>query len=248
MGDFDRLALKLEKNVYGSAKGMIRMELLSRDLEDFVPGFAEGGLSISDIGGGAGRFAALCAAMGHAVRLSDCSRQMLRLAETALSKGCSGKAVRLVREDFMISAPEEEHELYCLHGSAEWMEDSRKALRKICREMPEGSYLSLLIFNSDRLILKEGINGWLHPEIAPPRRRNLTPPGGLSPLETAEILDSEKGTVLLQSGIRIFHRFFRQFDPEGVSDGQWLEQEAAWYRKPPFNGLGEHSHFIWKKG
>jgi S-adenosylmethionine-dependent methyltransferase len=248
MREFDGLALKLEKNVYGSAKGLIRMKLLEKDLGDFVPRFTEGGLRISDIGGGAGRFASLCAGKGHAVRLSDSSRQMLRLAEEELRKESPDRPVRLVLEDFLASSPEEEHDLYCLHGCVEWMENSRRALRKVCGEMPAGSYLSLLIFNSDRLTLKEGINGWLHPDIAPPKKRNLTPPGGLSPLETAEILDSENGTILLQSGIRIFHSFFRQFDPEGVSDEQWLEQEAAWYRKPPFNGLGEHSHFIWRKG
>ena len=251
MTDFDRLVLKLEKNVYGSAKGRIRLELMSKDLNDFVPGFESGkdetALRISDIGGGAGRFALLCARKGHSVRLSDISGEMLKLAGEELDAEAAGERVTLVRENFLEAPPADPHDLYCLHGSSEWMDNSLKAIRKVCSEMRRGSYLSLLIFNSDRLALKEGINGTLHPERTPLKKRSLTPPNGLSPLKVSEILKSENGKIMVQSGIRIFHKFFRQFNPEGVSDRQWLEQEAAWYREPPFNGLGEHSHFIWKK-
>ena len=176
MSDFDDLILKLEKNVYGSAKGVIRMALLSRDLEDYVPGFTEGSnarLRISDIGGGAGRFAMLCAEKGHRIRLSDISEEMLKLAQAEIDTGEFENRITIFREDFLNTPPAEDWDLYCLHGSAEWMDDSKAAIHKICSEMRPGSYLSLLMFNSDRLKLKEGINGWLHPDIRPAQKRNL---------------------------------------------------------------------------
>ncbi|MDC7239958.1 MAG: hypothetical protein PQJ50_06315, partial [Spirochaetales bacterium] len=185
------------------------------------------------------------------VRLFDASKKMTDLAEKrrkTLPRDLKEKLK--VRQLDYLAAPlpraEAPADLTCLHGSAEWMSDSDAAIQKAADEAAPGSYLSLLVFNSDRQILKQGINGQLLPETRPGRRRKLTPPGGLSPRRIRDILEPE-GTVLLQSGIRIFHDFFRQFDPGTLSEDQWLAQEMLWYRKEPFTGLGEHSHFIWQK-
>lgn len=249
--EFDKLAQRLEEKVYKSAKGMIRLSLIQEDLEDFLPGFTRPGLLIDDIGGGSGHFAAACARRGHRIRLIENSAAMIEGAhrrKESLPPQIS-KRIEIIRADYMkdpIPSPPGDRQLCCLHGSAEWMKDSREALLRTCNEMSPGSYLSLLIFNRDRQNLKQGINGQLHRANPPEKPRRLTPPGGLSSAEVREILSPE-GEILLQSGIRVFHDFFRQFDPGTLTESQWLEQEREWYRKEPFNALGEHSHFIWRK-
>ncbi|MDC7235895.1 MAG: methyltransferase domain-containing protein [Spirochaetales bacterium] len=249
--DFNELAYRLEEKVYSSAKGLIRLSLIQNDLTDFVPGFSDSQLHITDAGGGSGHFAFACARSGHRVRLIETSERMLQLARKKLEneKDEIRGRIELIQADYLKAPPspfKTPADLICLHGSAEWMRDSRKAIRKACGELPSGGYLSLLIFNTDRQILKRGINGQLHRQNRSDKRRRLTPPGGLSSQEARDLL-SDTGTILLQSGIRIFYDFFRQFDPGTLSDDQWLEQEKEWYRKEPFNGLGEHSHFIWRK-
>ncbi len=253
MSNFDDLAVRLEEKVYTTAKGLIRLSLIKKDLEDYVPGYREGGLRIDDIGGGSGNFAEQAVKAGHHVRLFDNSARMLELAHKRRDTLPASESQKLeihrlnyLEAPLPASESASQTKLTCLHGSAEWMNNTAKAIKKAAASARPDSYISLLVFNSDRQLLKQGINGQLLPETKQEKPRRLTPPGGLSPLEIIELL-KPYGTVLLQSGIRVFHDFFRQFDPGTLSSSQWLAQEEAWYRKEPFRGLGEHTHIIFRK-
>lgn len=65
MNVFAGLEGKLETNVYGSVKGMLRLQLLHRDIFDYCPEFTSKAMTILDIGGGAGYFAKICAEHGQ---------------------------------------------------------------------------------------------------------------------------------------------------------------------------------------
>lgn len=81
--DSDRFSVlgdKLERNVYGSIKGEIRLCLLQRDIEDFFADFSSRCLSVLDIGGGGGQFAMICAQKGHRVLFIDRSTRMVDAA------------------------------------------------------------------------------------------------------------------------------------------------------------------------
>ena len=240
---------KLEKNVYETAKGMIRLSLLEEDLLDFCPSFSEGAMQILDVGGGSGRFARICARRGHVVLLCDSSSEMVRRAESDMAECAGTGLIQLRSMDFLsidCTFPRQ-FDLVALHGSAEWMDDPEAALKKGCALVKPGGYLSLLMFNRDRLIFKRGINGQLLQEENPSRKNSLTPPGARSPADLRQLLDGLAGRILLQSGIRIFHKFFREgVDEKVLTPEQWLQQERLYYRKEPFSALGEHTHFIWQ--
>jgi len=244
--------VKLEKNVYASLKGTIRLELLSRDISEYCAHFSgsrpEHCLTVLDVGGGSGRFARLCAEKGHKVTLCDISKEMLSLAASANGGADYAHGIELLEADFLDKTfgVAESVDLVLMHGSAEWMADPQAAIKKAISCIKPGGYLSLLIFNKDRSMLKRGINGLLLEGEQAPLRNKLTPPGAASPHDICDVLAKYKGRIVLQSGIRIFQGFFRQVDQGLLTPEQWLEQELQYYRQKPFSSLGEHTHFIWQ--
>ncbi len=245
---FDRYVNKLENNVYGSLKGRIRLHLLVEDLKDFCPPFWEQSLSILDIGGGSGHFSRICLENGHRVLFCETSGEMLKKAEAGqLKQGCR-KRLQFLKQDFLDPSCcfPRKFDLVLMHGSAEWMLDPDLAIEKACGCVKKGGFLSLLVFNRDKFILKKGINGHLLGKGTPPKKKKLVPPGARSSGEITGLIRRQKGRILLQSGIRIFHGFFRNIDQENICREHWLAQEKNYYRMSPFSSLGEHTHFIWK--
>lgn len=248
---FGERALRLEQKVYGSLKGRIRLELLQRDLLDFCPQFAQGDMKVLDIGGGTGRFSRICAGIGHDVMLLDASAEMLSRALKAIAGTPLEKRITLRHGNFLADPCSfgQKFDLVLLHGAAEWMTEPEEAILKACAQLAPGGYLSLLVFNRDRLTLKQGINGMLVGSRPRSLRSyaNLTPPGAMTSETVHRVLQVAGGTLLLQSGIRIFYKFFREGVDESVlSPEEWLRQEIRYSREAPFNRLGEHSHFLYQ--
>ena len=101
------------------------------------------------------------------------------------------------------------------------------------------------MFNNDKHLLKLGINGHLAVPRAS-RKKKLIPPGARSVDSTRNLLENQGGEIILQSGIRVFHGFFRQIEQKGITFNECLGQERDYYRIPPFSSLGEHTHFLWQ--
>ena len=248
---FDRYKNKLSQNVYGSLKGRLRLTLLERDVREYVADFSCQRLSILDVGCGEGLFANICLLAGHAVLLLDASEKMLESARHHVESGVASSGaeqVRFTHADFLEwqHTDKKPFDVVLMHGSAEWMPSAEDAIEKAIQLIRPGGYLSLLMFNRDVHLLKKGINGHLFGPI-PNRKQKLFPPNSQSVAETIELLKQHSGEILLQSGIRIFHGFFRAMDVSTVSPDIWLAQEEAYYRQQPFSRLGQHTHFIWQK-
>lgn len=247
--NFDSLALRLEDKIYGTDKGYIRFELLKEDLLDYCHQLKEGQLRILDAGGGSGRFARFCASMGNTVLLCDISRTMLDKADEE-NKNAGLDHLITTRQQSLLDLPvNEQFDLVLLHGVAEWMDDPGAAVRHCSKIVSPGGYGSFLVYNSHKYILKRGLNGrLLVKDKVNHKHRKLTPTGRMTPEEITQIIEREGGTLLLQSGIRVFNRFLRSIIPLPISREEWLESERLYYRKDPFASLGEHSHILWKKG
>ena len=85
--NFDDLAQKFARKVYGELKGDIRLAVIWRDLLAAVPGLADGSsLRILDIGGGLGQLSIRTAELGHRVIYNDLSVEMLSLAQAEADK------------------------------------------------------------------------------------------------------------------------------------------------------------------
>lgn len=79
--NFDDIADKFARNIYGTTKGKIRQAVLWQDLQALLAQMPQRPLCILDAGGGEGRIAAQLAALGHQVVLCDLSAQMIQRAQ-----------------------------------------------------------------------------------------------------------------------------------------------------------------------
>ena len=252
MDRFSGLEDKPGANVYETLNGVLRLQLIHRDIVDFFPEFASSTLTVLDVGGCAGHFARICAEYGHRVVLCDSSRtRLLGLADELQAQSWPG-SLEVRKVDFHAADCRlgQQFDLVAMHGSAEWVADPEQAITKAQRYVKPGGCLSLLVFNRDRQLLERGINGQL---VQPPRllkgvmaRKGHAPPGARSAAGVVEHLDVRAGRLLLQSGIRVFHGFFRNIEEPLLSPRQWLEQEVRYYRQPPFSSFGVHTHFVWQ--
>lgn len=244
---FNVLCEKLEKNIYATAKGKIRLELIRRDIEEHFPPFSQENLSVLDVGGGAGHFSRMCAEQGHHIVLIDNSEKMIEAAAARLHQEIKSGIVQLRKADFLGDEHNSRYDLIALHGSAEWMTDPALAISKAARLVRPGGVLSLLMYNISRHIFKRGVSGQLLVNERSVKRASLTPPGACSAAKARQLLNSfSNGKILLQSGIRVFHAFFRSVSQDVLTYDEWLEQEVRYYRSPPFNSLGEHTHLLWQ--
>lgn len=248
--NFDSLAPRLEDKIYGTDKGYIRFNLLKDDILDFCIPIKKGGLKILDAGGGSGRFSRFCASYGNRVLLCDISAAMLARAKEANRKAGLEEIIELKQTSLMSISSEKEglFDLVLLHGVAEWMDDPAAAVRHCAELVKPGGFASILVYNTNKYVLKRGFNGRLLTKDKPKRKpRKLTPTGRMTPQEIKENLKIHQGQIVLQSGIRVFHHFLRSIVPLPISREEWLESERIYYRKEPFSSLGEHTHVIWKK-
>ena len=96
--NFDDLAGRFKKNIYGGLKGAVRLAVLQRDFSECIPHVlaATTPLRILDAGGGQGQFSLTLAKAGHQVVLCDISAEMLKLAREQVDSAGLQQQVTLV--------------------------------------------------------------------------------------------------------------------------------------------------------
>lgn len=88
--NFDDIAEKFSRNIYGTTKGQLRQTILWQDLDTILAGFGGQTLRVLDAGGGEGQTAIKMAERGHHVTLCDLSAEMVaRATRAAEEKGVS---------------------------------------------------------------------------------------------------------------------------------------------------------------
>ncbi|TCI20123.1 methyltransferase domain-containing protein, partial [Exiguobacterium sp. SL-9] len=86
--NFDDIADKFSRNIYGTTKGKIRQAVIWEDLQQLLTLLPSRSLRILDAGGGEGYFSRQLAKLGHQIILCDLSQEMLnRAQEAAIEEG-----------------------------------------------------------------------------------------------------------------------------------------------------------------
>ncbi len=86
--NFDDIAEKFSRNIYGTTKGQLRQAILWQDLEPLLAQLGPGPLRVLDAGGGEGQTAIKVAQLGHHVTLCNLSAEMVaRARQAAADKG-----------------------------------------------------------------------------------------------------------------------------------------------------------------
>jgi S-adenosylmethionine-dependent methyltransferase len=249
--NFDDLAQRFQRQIYGSMKGRLRLAVLRRDFAEYLP---PGPLQVLDVGAGQGQWALEMLAAGHSVYLTDISEAMLaaarqNIANSDLPESCKQRARWLqcgVQE--LTSNIEETFDVVICHAVMEWLEQPLQWIEPLLKSR---GWLSLIFYNQDGLIFKNLLRtNYAKVENRDFRGRN----GGLTPLNPLAVdkvlawLDAADYELVCHSGIRVFHDYVLdkqnyQKDPESVE-----RLELLYSRQSPFRELGRYQHLLLRRG
>jgi S-adenosylmethionine-dependent methyltransferase len=228
---FDGIASTFEEEIYGTAKGRVRLEVLWTDLITEIPEIARGGLSCLDAGGGAGLMALRLAQSNNRVVLCDPSREMLDRANKAIRQAGLLGAISLVCAPIqeLHRQVNDQFDVVLCHAVLEWLADPKVTLGDLVRFLKPAGRLSLMFYNRDAALERRIFRG----EYAEATVRDWLAELGLK--------------VHSKAGIRIFHDYLPAAlrEPERLND--LLEAEKAFRKQEPFASLGHHLHFICKR-
>jgi len=251
---FKGLEHYLEKNVYQKAKGEMRLSLLWHDLLLTLPFLEKRNLRILDIGGGAGHLARKLARLGHEVTICDVSQEMLDIAGKQNREKGLEKNIQLINCGIDEIEPRVKgtFDLVLIHVVLGWLDEPEASFKNTMKLIKEGGCLSLLYYNIDRLILKNGIHGHFKriktgTYIQTGQKKKLTPTNPLKHNEVMKWIESTKMEILSRAGIRIF------LDMTGNEDSfmdrlkELEETEKTYSRIEPYTSIAQHIHLVCRK-
>lgn len=249
--NFDDLAQRFQRKVYASLKGQIRLRVLERDFEEFLPE-PKTPWRILDAGGGQGQMSLYFAQRGHRVLLCDISKEMLNLAKGSLAE--HGLADRVDVQQLAIQElarrEQQTFDMVVCHAVLEWVADPAGLLKQLAESLKSGGVLSLLYYNLNGLVYKNLLRGnfkkvrkgeWQG------GRGSLTPPSPLRPEQVSCWLTDSSLEVICESGVRVFYDFIfneqdRNRDPDGI-----VQMELQHARLMPYKHLGRYIHVLCRK-
>lgn len=249
--NFDGIAQKFAKNIYGSTKGEIRQVVLWQDMQTILEILGEEPtLNILDAGGGTAQFSMQLARRGHKVKLCDISIEMLEIAQQNI------EAAGLSMQYEFIHAPIQEiakHSQSCdlllFHAVMEWLADPKEALKQVLSQVKGDGIASVMFYNQNGLLFKNLICGNLtHIEEGMPYRKRfkLQPARGLMPEEVYQWFDEFGFEILGKTGVRTFHDYMRNHRMGEFTQEQVIAMEQKLCRQEPFLSLARYIH-VWAK-
>lgn len=259
--NFDDLAKRFQKNIYGGLKGEIRLAILERDFREhfaiapFGDNPSAAPLRILDAGGGQGQFSLTFAQAGHSVIICDISAEMLKLAEQEVVKLGLQNHVQLIHcaiQDVAehLKPEEQEFDVVLCHAVMEWVTNPEDLLSSLMGYVKSKGFLSLTFYNLHSLIYKNLLRTnfkKIQQQDYAGSRGSLTPINPLYPEQVFEWLAGLSINILAKSGIRVFHDYIfneeqRERDPKSV-----IELELAFSQQQPYQLLGRYIHVLSQK-
>ncbi|WP_461481305.1 methyltransferase domain-containing protein [Porticoccus sp.] len=248
--NFDDLAERFQRKVYGGRKGEIRLAVLWRDLEELVPAIhGERPLRVLDIGAGLGQLAIRLAALGHQVVVNDISAEMLNMARQAAGEVGVSEQIAWHQGPFqeLIDRELGQFDLVLCHAVVEWLAQPEQLLPALKDFLSEAGILSFTYYNRHALEYRNLIRGnfnLLKRETFVPDPGSLTPGNPLYPQQVLDWVEEQKLAVLGTSGIRVFSDYVTtQRGGNGVPESV-VEMELAYSRREPYLWLGRYIHLL----
>lgn len=255
--NFDDLAQRFRKRIYGGLKGDIRLAVLNRDLATLLDNAEDKPLCVVDAGGGQGQFALDLAARGHRVWITDISGEMLALAQVQINaRGLSTRAqtLQLPLQTLSADARIPEVGLLLCHAVLEWLQQPQQALVQLAECLKPGGYLSLTFYNRRALefrLLQRGSLRQLdrnresddwggHPG-------SLTPKNPLLPEVVLDWVAQAGLNIVAHSGIRCFHDFMTPEMRDKLPPEAIVEKELLYSRIDPYRQLARYVHLLCRR-
>ena len=248
--NFDNLSKRFKNNIYGTAKGIIRLAVINEDLEQVVFSETKGSkLKILDAGGGQGHLAFQLANEGHELVICDISEQMLKEAQARFSENETTTAARFVHSSIQ-DLPEhitEKYDLVLCHAVLEWVAEQKQLLADLVSFMQPGGYLSLMFYNRHGAVYRNLLRGnfrKVESNDFTGHKNSLTPRYPLEPCDVYQWLEQLGLKIIRKSGIRTFYDYL----PRDIRDSRSLEDalslEMRFAHQQPYLEMARYIHLI----
>ena len=243
--NFDDIAEKFSRNIYGTSKGQMRQAILWQDLDALLAKMDAGPLRVLDAGGGEGQTAIRMAQLGHHVTLCDVSGTMIARAQTAAQeKGVSGNM-------HFVQCPAQEitqHletpvDLILFHAVLEWVAEPVSILQTLWSVLRPGGSLSLMFYNADGLLMHNMVAGnfdYVRAGMPKRKKRALSPDYPRVPADVYGWLEQIGWRITGKTGVRVFHDYLREKHQQYDCFEALLELETRYCRQEPYLSLGRY--------
>jgi S-adenosylmethionine-dependent methyltransferase len=246
--NFDAVAEKFERSIYGTRKGEWRLKLLKEDLAAL---HQQAPMQVWDAGCGLGQMALWFAQGGHTLTCNDISYKMLEKTQQAFAEtGCMADFYKMPAQELAATlAPQD---LVVFHAVLEWLAKPFETLGSIAERVKPGGHLSLLFFNQHSLIYRNTLRGgWRLGTILSDRwygrGKKLTPPHPQRPEDVIAWLEKEGYEIEVQTGIRVFHDYMDEKALEATDKDALMQMEYRYCRQPTFRNMGRYIHILARK-
>lgn len=254
--NFDDIAHRFKRNIYGGLKGKIRLQVIERDFQEFIPALGKNSgaqLRILDAGGGQGQLAVRLARLGHQVVICDISREMLQLAQEHIVQELGADCTDIELMHCAIQAlPVQLHgtfDLVLCHAVLEWVAEPAVLIETLLTYLKPGAHLSLTFYNLHSLIYKNLLRTnfkKIQKQEYKGCRGSLTPTQPLAPAQVYQWFAQQPLQILCKSGIRVFHDYIFNRDDRERDEKTLLEMELQFSRQEPYLSLGRYIHVLGK--
>ena len=245
--NFDDIAEKFSRNIYGTTKGQLRQAILWQDLAPLLTQIGPGPLRVLDAGGGEGQTAIKVAQAGHHVTLCDLSGEMVaRARQAAADKGVFDNM-------HFVQCPAQEiaqHltgqvDLILFHAVLEWIAEPREMLHTLWSMLRPGGALSLMFYNANGLLMHNMVAGnfeYVQAGMPKKKKRTLSPDYPRSPQQVYGWLEEAGWQSTGTTGVRVFHDYLREKHQQRDCFAALLELETRYCRQEPYISLGRYIH------
>lgn len=250
--NFDDIAEKFSKNIYGTTKGRIRQAIVWQELDEILNTLPEAPLQVLDAGGGAGQTGCGLAERGHHVLLCDLSQTMLQRARAhADEKGVSGNMqFKQISAQDVGQHLDKPVDLVLFHAVLEWVADPEAVLAALYAALKPGGVLSLMFYNINGLTMQTlvlGNFGYMQADLRKRKRKTLSPDYPREPESVYRWLQDAGFTIESKTGIRVFHDYMRDKEKQIERFEEILALEKRFCRQEPFLSLGRYIHVTARK-
>ena len=249
--NFDKIADKFVKNIYGTTKGKIRNEIVWDEILHCLSLLPNRPLRILDAGGGFGFFSQKLAALGHQVVLCDISGELLKEAKKQLvDKGYADNI-----EIFHCSIQklpdviDGKFDLILNHAVLEWLADSKKTLEGLLNFLSTDGLLSLMFYNKEAQRFFNLLSGnfeFVARGMVRKKVVRLTPTNPLLEKDVYNWLLEFNMQVIQKTGVRVLHDYLKERDHCEEKFDLLLEMEKKYCHQEPYASLGRYTHLTVK--
>jgi len=251
--NFDDLTERFARNIYGSAKGEVRLAIVWQHLLQTLPQLTEGKpLRILDAGCGLGQMGLKLAELGHELVLSDLSEKMVEQTHLLFAEKLPDAEVQYIHGPVQQMHADElgQFDLVLFHAVLEWVAEPKEILKHLLTLIRPGGDLSLMFYNRDALIFRNLIRGnWRKAESddLQGEEGGLTPYNPLTLEEVQDWFNEWDLDLLSRAGVRVVYDYMDRKMREARPVEEVVRIEMKYAQQQPYLQMGRYLHLIARK-